>query len=438
LAGVIAAPVPATRTLVKDDRVEQAQGLLNTYYANPSLKTDGLLGINTSRSLQRFQLAEGLYKPGDDGFGKLDDKPLALLTSRAKDGGYRKLQVAAAVHDGIDFGGKPIAPAALPNVVGAMPPTPAQVKGDLRMVTIRRAELIDHIAKAYHVTPDQLREYNPGLNADDIRSGDNVWLPPKAARPAPEKVPVATTDVPTQHPGAWTTAPADKPDLSRGSTNTEVVGAVQQRLKDLGYDLGKSGVDKQFGGGTLSAVRFFQAVNGLKETGVVDKATWDKLQTADVKMATQIDVNTDLKQYTPGSPEQVALFTAAGIKAGLDPRTARAWAQSPAMHKLLDHESDGIVGNLNYTIRSPSNRKMRPSEREAAVILANMRRGIMPHAVSSASGLGQLLMKNVQKYYPSGLAGIGNPMEEATGMVKYIKAAWGTPENAWAHYNKGY
>jgi SLT domain-containing protein len=57
-------------------------------------------------------------------------------------------------------------------------------------------------------------------------------------------------------------------------------------------------------------------------------------------------------------------------------------------------------------------------------------------ATSSATGLGQLLLRNVEAYYPSGVQGIGNPEEEAVGMLLYIEDRYGTPDNAWSQYGK--
>ena len=55
---------------------------------------------------------------------------------------------------------------------------------------------------------------------------------------------------------------------------------------------------------------------------------------------------------------------------------------------------------------------------------------------SSATGLGQLLLSNVERYYPSGRQGIGNPMEEAVGMMRYIQDRYGSPDAAWAQYGR--
>jgi SLT domain-containing protein len=50
--------------------------------------------------------------------------------------------------------------------------------------------------------------------------------------------------------------------------------------------------------------------------------------------------------------------------------------------------------------------------------------------------MGQLLLRNVDRYYPDGRAGIGNPMSEAIGMLRYIQDRYGSPERAWAQYGR--
>lgn len=137
-------------------------------------------------------------------------------------------------------------------------------------------------------------------------------------------------------------------------------------------------------------------------------------------------VTGDFPKYTPGSPEQVALFKEAAKLAGVP----ESWASSKSLQKLLSAESGGQVGVPNYTY---GDRAKDPAE--WGKIHEELRDGKIT-AKSSATGLGQLLAKNVDKYYPSGRLGIGNPVEEAAGMMSYIKDRYGSPENAWSQYNK--
>ena len=62
--------------------------------------------------------------------------------------------------------------------------------------------------------------------------------------------------------------------LQRGSKGDAVV-EIQKRLKELKYLSGEA--DGAFGKGTAAAVTSFQAAAGLKQTGVVDEATYEAL-----------------------------------------------------------------------------------------------------------------------------------------------------------------
>ncbi|MBI2375426.1 MAG: hypothetical protein HYV07_15630 [Deltaproteobacteria bacterium] len=131
-------------------------------------------------------------------------------------------------------------------------------------------------------------------------------------------------------------------------------------------------------------------------------------------------------EYSPGSPEAIKLFQEAARSAGLP----ESWAKSRALHKILARESNGQVGRPNYTY---GRRAKDPSQWGS--VHAELKAGRIT-ARSSATGLGQLLLSNVETYYPSGRAGIGNAHEEAVGMLKYIKDRYGSPERAWALYGK--
>jgi len=134
-----------------------------------------------------------------------------------------------------------------------------------------------------------------------------------------------------------------------------------------------------------------------------------------------------MKRFPPGSQECYVLFSAACQSAGLDEN----WAKNPEIYEILKKESNGRVGVLNYTI--PKNETP-----ESFRVKANSRppRDGFPGARSSASGLGQLLLSNVDKYYPDGRAGINNPISEAVGMLRYIQDRYGSPKVAWEMYGK--
>lgn len=57
-------------------------------------------------------------------------------------------------------------------------------------------------------------------------------------------------------------------------------------------------------------------------------------------------------------------------------------------------------------------------------------------AKSTVSGLGQLLLSNVDKYYPNGRKGIGDPVSEAVGFMRCIEDRYGNPDVAASVYGK--
>jgi hypothetical protein len=66
-------------------------------------------------------------------------------------------------------------------------------------------------------------------------------------------------------------------NVLRQGDKGEQVGTLQILLKAKGYDIGKYGVDKDFGGDTDKAVRKYQKDNGLEVDGVVGQDTWTSL-----------------------------------------------------------------------------------------------------------------------------------------------------------------
>lgn len=132
--------------------------------------------------------------------------------------------------------------------------------------------------------------------------------------------------------------------------------------------------------------------------------------------------------YEPGSKDQIALFEAAAKIA----RVPVSWAESSGLIKILAKESGGWVGRPNYTYGTRAQDPARWPE-----VHAELKQGTIT-AKSSATGLGQLLLQNVDRFYPSGRKGIGRALEEAVGMLKYIRDRYGTPEVAWAQYGKAH
>ena len=87
----------------------------------------------------------------------------------------------------------------------------------------------------------------------------------------PEKEPAKEPDKGDQTVSKKTIRRGDKGDL---------VKECQTMLKSLGYDLGKYGVDGDFGQATEKAVKAFQKDHKLSQDGVVGPKTWDALQKA--------------------------------------------------------------------------------------------------------------------------------------------------------------
>lgn len=246
-----------------------------------------------------------------------------------------------------------------------------------------------------------------------------------------------------------------------------VTAAVRDDLEELGYDVGAD--DRSLG----EALKKFQKDNGLEETGGLDMDTlmamvesmlkrkntgapapqrrnssWSSgrpggtpgVQNGPVSdqgyRSPQGDFRTapaargDGSQASTGpapmgkvdlsTEEGRAVFREAAKLAGVP----EEWANSPALKSLMNHESGGVVGRLNYTY----------GKRDPASVHAELKAGKIS-AKSSATGLGQLLLSNVDKYYPKGRAGIGDPVQEAAGMLAYIKDRYGSPEVAWGNHS---
>ena len=136
-------------------------------------------------------------------------------------------------------------------------------------------------------------------------------------------------------------------------------------------------------------------------------------------------------QYKPFSNEAKNLFNEVASQAGVP----GSWAYSPGLHAILKKESNGMVGIPNYTIKDAEGKTVRNNQ-EAWPEIHQKIRDNQYLAPSHATGLGQLQPQYVDRFYPSGRNGIGDCREEAIGMLRYIKAAYGTPERAWNCYGK--
>jgi hypothetical protein len=157
----------------------------------------------------------------------------------------------------------------------------------------------------------------------------------------------------------------------------------------------------------------------------------------------------NLKVYPPRSPECVALFENAARVAGLPVE----WARDSGLHNILRRESGGRVGIPNFTYgKDNAGRRFGTNTRSKSENFIHRRTDVWPaihdelksgrkSAKSTATGLGQLILDNTEAYYPSGRQGIGNALEEAIGMLKYIARRYKNPARAWKLYGtkfKGY
>ena len=147
-----------------------------------------------------------------------------------------------------------------------------------------------------------------------------------------------------------------------------------------------------------------------------------------------------LTRYRAGTPEQIALFEAAADVAGCP----RAWASDPDLHYIIKKESlDGFVGIPNYLWAKwlgTTAKTMWATPTLWPKVWELSRSGQAKPSVtginSHACGLGQLQPSNMAAYQPGGIQGVGDPMNEAVGMLRYIKARHGTPANARAFHVK--
>jgi LysM repeat protein len=292
---------------------------------------------------------------------------------------------------------------------------------------IQSGDTLTGIARAHGVSARAIQQHNPAItNPNQIQVGGTLQIPHSQRQPRTEAPgPTSVLSAETRYPGLFGEGAQINPVLQRGSTGSHVQN-VQEKLSKLGYNPGPA--DGQFGGQTFESVRHFQRMNNLSPDGTVGAKTWQALNSDSPSGPRTLQTGNggapQLNRYEPFSPEAKALFSEAAAVAGVP----ASWANSSGLHNILRRESNGKVGVPNYTYgaraRDPSRWAEVHNELKDGRITAR----------SSATGLGQLLLNNVERYYPNGRAGIGNPVEEAAGMLSYIKDRYGNPDNAWRLY----
>ena len=139
----------------------------------------------------------------------------------------------------------------------------------------------------------------------------------------------------------------------------------------------------------------------------------------------EVDAILNKQKFTPGSKDAQVLFMAACQAADLP----KDWCNKESLHRILSKESNGIVGRLNYTIKWHS---VESFKEQALSSSRNNPIGTR----STASWLWQLLLSNIDKYYPDGRKGIWDPLNEAVWMLRYIQDRYGNPDVAWSVYGK--
>jgi peptidoglycan hydrolase-like protein with peptidoglycan-binding domain len=203
----------------------------------------------------------------------------------------------------------------------------------------------------------------------------------------------------------------------------------QVALKVLGYDPGA--IDGKEGPATRVAIAAFQRDRGMDDNGKWTRAT-DAAVRRELANFVIEDGGFPWGQYKPGSREFVALFRAAAREAGFPDW----WASSNGLEQIISRESRGWVGIPNYTYGD-----LQDDKSKWPAVWAELQSGklsapgayssIMGKTIkSSATGLGQLLLSNADRYYPAARFGIGVPLQEAVGALRYIKRRYGDPEKA--------
>lgn len=129
----------------------------------------------------------------------------------------------------------------------------------------KRTKTLEHTGMYYN---GETIECSNGVQySKSLNKKWEVWgLPACVDGDAPDPQPVPT---PTEK----------KPTLRKGNRN-QYVKQMQEKLAELGYDLGICGIDGDFGTATEAAVKKFQRDHGLTADGICGPKTWAALNAA--------------------------------------------------------------------------------------------------------------------------------------------------------------
>lgn len=143
---------------------------------------------------------------------------------------------------------------------------------DNNTVTTIEGNTSDMVARRVYKIHDSciygygIPKYGVSFNGEPAINTDNSTV----------NMPATITIQPTQNIPTTSMCSVSLPILKIGSIGN-VVEVAQYLLKKNGYSLGVYGIDGDFGGSTLNAVKQFQQANGLLVDGEIGKDTWGKL-----------------------------------------------------------------------------------------------------------------------------------------------------------------
>jgi len=166
----------------------------------------------------------------------------------------------------------------------------------------------------------------------------------------------------------------------------------------------------------------------LKSVKTFERYWWDvNMDNINLEWISKEELDNILnkKNFRPWSKEAIVLFRRACQRANLP----LEWCNNEWLHRILQKESNWVVWRLNYTIKWEN-----PESFKEKALSSNSNNPMW--VKSTASWLWQLLLSNVDKYYPDGRKWIWDPINEAVWMLRYIKDRYWSPDIAFSVYGK--